>query len=551
MLFCFDFYSLFSELDYLSPNLLDSNDNVSLDKLDLSGNDLLDSNLRPKYNHCVELNPVQEHTKRMVSHCLHFNQSYKSIEGMAEIINRTPDASIRVPHRIHKVKKQIEPSLIFEYHVECLKCASYSVSDSNATNFQCQNCSSDIKRTHSNFFVYIPLKQQVSKMIDDKFDEVMSYRNGDIDSEPSIMTDVHDSSLYMKHKSKNSTSKILSFIINTDGAVVNGSGKSLWAIQLYQNHLKPVMRYTPSNIIVVGLNYGQKPKMREFFYPLMKEIKSIKESGGIWVKRNGNNVCFLPTVLGVCCDLPAKAEVQAMTTYAGHFGCSYCLHPGHSVKGVNDKKTMIRYTKSSKKYPLRTHKDVLDTYQHLKSKPVNGIKGVSCMIGAADFDLVHGFAIDYMHCVLLGVVKKILNLWLESKNCKKFFYIQPKNQQILTNRIKNIKPIFEISRKPRCILKRDSFKANEFRSLLLYYIHPTLSGHNLQKKCYVDHFQLLSSAIYSLLREKIPLEDILIAEDKLNQFADEYEHLYGALCTAFGNSCSYAGTIMVAICIWL
>lgn len=445
---------------------------------------------------------------------------------MAKIINKTPDTSIRIPQTLHKVKKEVESGYHFEYHVECWKCANYTVSDSNAINLQCQNCSSNIKRTLSNFFVYIPLKQQILRMIDDKFEEILSYRNGDNDSEPSIMTDVHDSVQYKKLKSRNSTSKILSFVINTDGANVDGSGKSLWAIQLYQNHLKPAMRYTPRNIIVVGLHYGKKPKMKEFFYPLMNELKSINESGGILIKRNGRSVCFMTTILSVCCDLPAKAEVQEMTTYAGHFGCSYCLHPGHSVKGVNDKKSTVRYTKSSNEYPLRQHKDVLDTYRHLKSKPVNGIKSVSCMIGVVDFNLVHGFSIDYMHCVLLGVVKKLLNLWLEPKNFKEKYYIQPKNQKILTERIKKIKPTFEITRKPRCILKRENFKANEFRSLLLYYLQPTLNG--LQKKCYVDHFQLLSSAIYTLLLENIPLENISVAEDKLNKFADEYEQLYCA-----------------------
>lgn len=477
----------------------------------------------------INSNPVREHTNRMISHCLQYNQSYKSMEGMAKIINETPDASIRIPHTVHKVKKEVEQNFRFEYHVQCSKCRSYSVSNSNDINLECLNCSANIKRTLSNFFVYIPFRQQILRIIDDKFDEIMSYRNGDTDLESSIMSDVHDALQYKKQKSKNSTSKLLSFIINTDGAIVNGSGKSgksVWAIQLYQNHLKPIMRFTPSNIIVVGLHCGQKPKMKDFFYPFMKELESIREAGGILIEKNGSTVCFMPTVLSVCCDLPAKSDVQAMTTYSGYSGCSYCMHPGHSVRGVNDKKATVRYTKSAKEYPLRQHEDFLTIYRHLKSKPVSGVKDVSCMIALVDFDLVNGFAIDYMHCVLLGVVKKMLSLWLDSENFKSSYYIKPKDQQILSNRIIKIRPTFEIKRKPRCILKRDNFKANEFRSLLLYYLHPTLNG--LLKKCYIDHFQLLSSAIYTLLLEKIPLEDISIAEDKLNRFANEFECLYGA-----------------------
>ena len=33
-----------------------------------------------------------------------------------------------------------------------------------------------------------------------------------------------------------------------------------------------------------------------------------------------------------------------------------------------------------------------------------------------NFDVIDGNPIDYMHCVLLGVMKKLLNLWLNSEH---------------------------------------------------------------------------------------------------------------------------------------
>lgn len=45
---------------------------------------------------------------------------------------------------------------------------------------------------------------------------------------------------------------------------------------------------------------------------------------------------------------------------------------------------------------------------------------------------------------------------------------------------------------------------------------------------YINHFQLLSSAIFMLLQKRISQEHISLAENRLKQFADEFEDFYGA-----------------------
>lgn len=210
----------------------------------------------------------------MVSNCLDHNQPFECLKKTAELVNSTPNASIRVPRSMYKIKKMVESPFTFEYNVQCSKCKEFSISITNDLRLKCHHCSADIKRTIWNFFTFIPLEQQIRKVIDEKFDEIMSYRD-ELDEErfePNVMTDVHDSIQYRKYKAKYPSSKILTFVVGTDGALVNRSGNSFWAIQLYQNHLKPSMRYTPKNIIVVGLSYGKKPVMKHFFLPLMKEV---------------------------------------------------------------------------------------------------------------------------------------------------------------------------------------------------------------------------------------------------------------------------------------
>ena len=54
---------------------------------------------------------------------------------------------------------------------------------------------------------------------------------------------------------------------------------------------------------------------------------------------------------------------------------------------------------------------------------VNGIKGPSWMMTLNNYDIIAGTAIDYMHCVLLGVVKSLLSLWFGSEHHRNVFYI--------------------------------------------------------------------------------------------------------------------------------
>lgn len=341
------------------------------------------------------------------------------------------------------------------------------------------------------------------------------------------ITDIHDCDQFKKFQQKYSKSIVLPLVMNTDGAqVFKSSTKSVWLIQAYQCFLRPVKRFIPGNIIVAAAHFGpKKPCMKSLFYPLLKELRKIQEEGGLVIEEGNRKYNLMPVIVGCCCDLPAKAEVQSLTLYSGRFGCGYCLHPGESIKRRENNKAVVRYVSGN--YTSRSHENFVETYKKLKPNAalINGIKGISCLVAATDFDLVNGFCLDYMHCVLLDVVKKLLSLWLDSKNHSKPYYIQKKHQVMLSGRVINIKPNSEISRKPRSLFARADFKANEYRSLLLYYLRYALSG--LQEAVYVQHFQLLSSAIYILLKESISPDDFDKATLRLNEFVEEFQRLYG------------------------
>lgn len=415
----------------------------------------------------------------------------------------------------------INPIFNIEYFIKCSSCKIYTKTLSD--KIECNNCDKHLKRANSEYFVYLPITQQLNKSIDEHFEAIMSYRDRITRNDNNVITDIQDSVQFKKSQCEHSNEIVLSLTANTDGAqMFNSSTKSLWPIQIYQNFLPPHIRYNPENIIVVALHSG-KPNMQDFFQPLLNELKEIYDDGGINYTRNDRKYQFLPLITCCTADLPAKAAVQGTVSHNGYYACRYCLHKGEVIKKNKQSKAVIRYTRNNSL--SRTHKDILDTYKKLKQTPLNGIKSVSCMIAANDFDLVNGFSIDYMHCVLLGVVKKLLNLWLETENHAEPYYILKKKQIVLSSRIITIKPIFEINRKPRSIFERKLFKANEFRTLLLYYLRYCLI--DMLPMRYINHFQLLSSAVYMLLQEKITNEDICTAETNLNKFADQFEELYG------------------------
>lgn len=462
-----------------------------------------------------------EHMNQIVGHNLRFNGSYRSMENVAKIVNSTPNSTIKVPETKYLIKKYMQPKFKYETYIKCHRCSNLTASFESEA--RCNTCDIIIKTAKSDYFVYIPIEEQLVDSIKENIDEIISYY--EIDREQDYMRDIFDSKMFLQIKENYPGYIILPLIVNTDGAkVFNSNSKSLWMIQSLQGWLPPSIRFHPKNVLLCAARFGaKKPNMRDFFYPLLKDLREIYNKGGLKLNHNNKTLHFMPIIFSCCCDLPAKADVQGMCGHSGYFACYFCLHPGIPVAG--EKKSVIRYIKGSDDYQLRSHSNTVATYQQLRSVSIQGVKKMSCMLAAKDFDLIFSFSVDYMHCVLLGIMKKMLNLWLDTSNHKEPYYIEKKYQIALSKRLLNIKPISDIIRKPRSIFSRGEFKANEFRSLLFYYLWFALDG-LLNEKC-VIHFRLLSTAVYLLSKEIISTESIERARILLNDFANQFEALYG------------------------
>ena len=179
---------------------------------------------------------------------------------------------------------------------------------------------------------------------------------------------------------------------------------------------------------------------------------------------------------------------------------------------------------------MRTHKKIIEQVQRaiVTNKPVKGIKGVSPL--AKYVDLVDGMPVDYMHCVLEGIMDKLMNLWFASKNHRKPYYLNRKIKYIdkwLTSQ----KPPNEFTWSPRSIsTHRNYWKASELKQWLLYYSLPILRAK--LPPLYWHHFALLVCTVHILLKDKITYAELKATETMIEDFCILFKQLYGEInCT--------------------
>ena len=79
-----------------------------------------------------------------------YNQSYNSLENVAQIINSMDNAAIKIPESKYRIIKEIDPMLKVEMHIFCANCKNYT--PTNSSTVACQDCSKLLKTAHSHFF---------------------------------------------------------------------------------------------------------------------------------------------------------------------------------------------------------------------------------------------------------------------------------------------------------------------------------------------------------------------------------------------------------------
>lgn len=236
---------------------------------------------------------------------------------------------------------------------------------------------------------------------------------------------------------------ILSLNINTDGVpVFSSSNYSIHPVLCTINNFPPVLR--KKYFLLVSLWFESKnPIMNEFLKPILSEPQKLAEFGFIYSSSSGQVTCKVVTS-AVVCDSVARPTLQNMNQFNGKFGWSFCLHKGDMIPKGNG---MVRVYPHIDTIQTRTHGQwSRDASEAQRTKlVVNGINDNSILFSLMYFNMVVNFVPDYMHNILLGVVRQFFTLWFDSAYHEKPWYIV----SAIDRKFLNVKPPHTISRTPR------------------------------------------------------------------------------------------------------
>jgi len=104
-----------------------------------------------------------------------------------------------------------------------------------------------------------------------------------------------------------------------------------------------------------------------------------------------------------------------------------------------------------------------------RSHPEHHVGGDSPFLALDNLDMVFGFPLDYLHLVLLGVMRKLLKIWVMGL-ASSSFSINARGKLKINRRLARIKRVLssEFERKSVSLNHLGTWKGQEFRTFLLY-----------------------------------------------------------------------------------
>lgn len=300
-----------------------------------------------------------------------------------------------------------------------------------------------------------------------------------------------------------SNDEYINLLINIDGLPLTKSSRaSLWPI-LCSN--------TKNNAVyIVGAYFGDKKPddSNTFLQFLVNDFTDLINKGYC----HSNKVIKI-RLFGLICDAPTKSFVLCIKGHTGFYSCTKC-----TIKGTY-KNGRICFPNRTVPWALRT--DELFAVNAYKNFQI----GYSILNNIPHFLPITDTPLDYMHLVCLGVVKKIMLLWIKGPLSVR---LSPR----LVNKISHLLMSFKYTtpnnfvRRPRSIRDIKLWKAVEFRNFLLY-TGPVVLKDVLKRNIY-DHFLSLHIAITIITRPNLCQDDFInFAEALLNHFVISFEILYG------------------------
>ena len=138
--------------------------------------------------------------------------------------------------------------------------------------------------------------------------------------------------------------------------------------------------------------------------PIVLAFEHLHDIGFTW-NCNENIVSTKVFLCFLACDSVARAPLQNLKQFNGKFGCGFCLCLGEVVKKGHGRVRV--YVQSANNPCERTHGMIKHAEMLLEKKDcVFGVNVASMYL----YLILYVFFPDYMHAVLLGVVRQFVLL---------------------------------------------------------------------------------------------------------------------------------------------
>lgn len=286
--------------------------------------------------------------------------------------------------------------------------------------------------------------------------------------------------------------------INIDGIPLSKSSKScLWPI------LGMVKQIPEVGVFIIGVYSGNsKPtSVQDYLNEFVNDLLSLMKNGIAFVEKQVE----VTAPDAFICDAPARAFLKCIKGHSGYFGCERCIQRGEYHQH------RIIFTELNS--PQRTDIQFGNDEAHVGTSPL-----INLRIG-----MVTQFPLDYMHLVCLGVVRKLISLWIPGRSSRVLSSSIVNAVSAHLSSCTSFMPT-EFSRKPRSLFYFRQWKATEFRQFLLY-TGPVVLRSKLPPAIY-QNFLTLSVAIRILLQGP-DLQSCNYACELLKVFLEEVTQIYG------------------------
>lgn len=293
--------------------------------------------------------------------------------------------------------------------------------------------------------------------------------------------------------------------IGIDGLpLAKSSNAQLWPILAYIIDM-------PKFVFPVGIYYGNsKPNNSDdFLADFISEATNLLKNGIII-----NNVSKKVTINMFVCDAPAKSFILKIKGHSGFSSCTRCIQEGEYYQN------RVCFPYSELKCIERTH----NGYINMAYEEHHIGLTTSRLVELPGIDLVHTFPLDYMHLVCLGVVRKLILLWLHKGPMHtRLPGLTVKKLSASLLAVKSFIPS-DFVRKTRDIQEIGRWKATELR-LFLLYVGPVVLKNIVPKDVYTN-FMALHTSMVILLSPNLQ-SYVNYAKDLLEYFVKTFQFIYG------------------------